>query len=181
MNSSRPQFRPLIGSALLISALALAACSTVPETTQLAPSGMQISSSATKQAPSSAPESPASFSVMTMLSQLTGKNEVPPNASAGTGSVDARYNTRSNLLSWTITYRGLTGPLTGAHLHGPAAAGQNAGVVVPFTGSIESPIVGSTTLTPSQAADLMAGKWYVNLHTAAYPGGEIRGQVTLQP
>ena len=60
---------------------------------------------------------------------------------------------------------------------GRAAAGANAGVVVPFTGSLDSPISGSATLTDAQVADLKAGKWYVNLHTAASPGGEIRGQV----
>ena len=61
--------------------------------------------------------------------------------------------------------------------HGPAAAGAYAGVALGFTGSVESPIKGSATLTPAQASDLLAGKWYVNLHTAANPGGEVRGQV----
>jgi hypothetical protein len=65
------------------------------------------------------------------------------------------------------------------HFHGPAAAGANAGVALGFTGSVESPIKGSATLTPAQLADLTAGKWYVNLHTAANPGGEVRGQVML--
>jgi hypothetical protein len=50
-------------------------------------------------------------------------------------------------------------------------------VALGFSGSVESPIKGSATLTPAQVADLMAGKWYVNLHTAASPGGEVRGQV----
>ncbi len=71
----------------------------------------------------------------------------------------------------------MTGPVTAGHFHGPAAAGANAGVVVPFAGSLASPITGSATLTDAQIADLKAGKWYVNLHTAANPGGEIRGQV----
>ena len=71
----------------------------------------------------------------------------------------------------------MTGPVTAGHFHGPAAAGANAGVVVPFAGSLASPITGSATLTDPQIADLKAGKWYVNLHTAANPGGEIRGQV----
>ena len=80
-----------------------------------------------------------------------------------------------------MTYSGLTGPVTGGHFHGPALAGQNAGVVVPFAAGLVSPITGSATLTPTQVADLSAGKWYVNLHTAANPGGEIRGQVTVRP
>jgi hypothetical protein len=59
--------------------------------------------------------------------------------------------------------------------------GENAGVVVPMTGSLTSPIRGKATLTAAQAADLMAGKWYVNLHTAANPNGEIRGQFPAPP
>jgi hypothetical protein len=60
-------------------------------------------------------------------------------------------------------------------------AGANAGVVVPITGPLVSPIKGSAVLTAAQAADLMAGKWYVNVHTAANPGGEVRGQVASAP
>jgi hypothetical protein len=67
-----------------------------------------------------------------------------------------------------------------AHFHGPAEVGKNAPVVIfistkgaPFT----SPFSGSATLTDAQAADLMAGMWYANIHTPANPGGEVRGQV----
>jgi hypothetical protein len=63
-----------------------------------------------------------------------------------------------------------------AHFHGPAEPGKNAGVAVPIPGTA-SPMNGSATLTDAQAADLMAGKWYVNVHTAENKGGEIRGQV----
>jgi hypothetical protein len=67
-----------------------------------------------------------------------------------------------------------------AHFHGPAGKGENAGVQVWLTkqGSpAESPITGQATLTPEQAKDFSAGKWYVNLHTKEHPAGEIRGQV----
>ena len=109
--------------------------------------------------------------------KLSGANEVPANASAGSGMLDASFDKQTNVLTWTVTYAGLTGPVKAGHFHGPAAAGANAGVALGFTGSVESPIKGSATLTPAQVADLMAGKWYVNLHTAANPGGEMRGQV----
>ena len=112
---------------------------------------------------------------------LSGTAEVPPNASTGKGMAEATLNKETNLLRWTITYSGLTGPVSAGHFHGPAMAGQNAGVVVPFKGGTASPIEGEATLTPQQAADLMAGKWYANLHTAAHPGGEIRGQITPSP
>lgn len=111
----------------------------------------------------------------TMTVPLTGANEVPPNASTGTGT--AKVSLDGTVLKWTVTYSGTTGPVTAGHFHGPAMPGANAGVVVPFPGPISSPITGTTTLTAAQVADLKAGLWYVNLHTAANPGGELRGQV----
>ena len=83
----------------------------------------------------------------------------------------------SKKLTWKGSYTGLTGPATAAHFHGPAETGKNAGVAVPIAPAT-SPLEGSATLTDAQAADLMAGKWYVNVHTAANKGGEIRGQLT---
>ena len=80
------------------------------------------------------------------------------------------------MLNWRMSYSGLTGPATMAHIHGPAIPGTNAGVVVPFP-TAASPNEGQATLSPAQVADLMAGKWYVNVHTQRYPGGEIRGQL----
>jgi hypothetical protein len=109
---------------------------------------------------------------------LDGKSEVPPNTSAGTGTADINYDPATKKLSWTLTYSGLSGPATAAHFHGPAEAGKNAGVAVAIPNATKSPTEGSATLTAAQAADLEAGKYYVNVHTAANPGGEIRGQVT---
>jgi len=109
---------------------------------------------------------------------LNGKSEVPPNASAGTGTADIDYDPASKKLSWKLTYSGLSGPAKAAHFHGPAEPGKNAGVVAAIPGATSSPAEGSATLTDAQAADLEAGKLYVNVHTEANPGGEIRGQVT---
>src|SRR5258708_40003769 len=80
-------------------------------------------------------------------------------------------------MTWTLTYSGLSAPATAAHFHGPAEPGKNAGVKVPIPNATASPAQGSATLPDEQAADLMAGQYYVNVHTAANPGGEIRGQV----
>jgi hypothetical protein len=110
-----------------------------------------------------------------MTIALNGANEVPPKSPAGTGT--AKVTLEGNVLKWTVTYEGMTGPVTAAHFHGPAAAGSNAGVVVPFVPPLASPITGTVNLTAAQVADLQAGLWYINLHTAANPGGEIRGQV----
>ena len=109
---------------------------------------------------------------------LNGKSEVPPTASTGTGTADIDYDPATKKLSWKLTYTGLTGSATAAHFHGPAAAGENGKVEVAIPGATSSPSEGSATLTDAQAADLEAGKLYVNVHTAANPAGEIRGQVT---
>jgi hypothetical protein len=112
--------------------------------------------------------------------KLSGANEVPPNGSSGTGTVEATLNKDTNQLSWRVVYGGLSGPATAAHFHGPAVAGQNAGVILGFK-SAESPIQGEATITPAQAADVLAGRWYVNVHSRANPGGEIRAQVVPTP
>jgi len=98
-------------------------------------------------------------------------------ASSGKGTARLLMIPGTHVLTYTVTYEGLTGPAAAAHIHGPAAPGENAPPVVPFA-SAASPITGTATLTDAQAADLAAGKWYVNVHTAANRGGEIRGQIT---
>ena len=107
---------------------------------------------------------------------MNAASEVPPNMTRGSGLAEAWLNRDTNVLKYKIVYSGLSGPATAAHFHGPAAAGANAGVVLPFANAA-SPIEGQATLTPAQAADLSAGKWYANIHTAANPAGEIRGQM----
>jgi transcription elongation factor len=114
-----------------------------------------------------------------MTAQLAGSSEVPAVMSAGTGTVAANLDAAGVVLSWTVTFSGLSGPVTAAHFHGPAVPGKNASVVVPITGQLTSPISGSTMLTPAQVLELKSGQWYFNLHTAANPGGEIRGQVVV--
>jgi hypothetical protein len=111
---------------------------------------------------------------------LTGSKEVPPVETAGKGVANLTYDPATRVITWTITYSGMSGPVTMAHFHGPAAKGENAGVQIWLTqqGSpAENPIKGQATLTAEQAKDFSAGKWYVNLHTKDHPGGEIRGLV----
>jgi len=108
---------------------------------------------------------------------LSTAQEVPPVSGGGTGTAEIQLNNNTNVLSWKVTYSGLSGPATAAHIHGPAAPGANAGVVIPFTAVGAQPVVGQATVTQAQVGDLAAGLWYVNVHTAANPGGEIRGQL----
>jgi hypothetical protein len=122
--------------------------------------------------------SAASAAMLNFHATMDGKSEVPPTASTGSGDALATLDTSSKQLSYTITFMGLSGPAAAAHFHGPAAPGANAGVAVAIGGaSPTSPVTGSVTLTDAQMADLQAGKWYVNVHTAANKGGEIRGQM----
>jgi Cu/Zn superoxide dismutase len=118
----------------------------------------------------------ASAEIVKLQAELKGSNEVPPNTSSGSGKAEAAFDTDTKVLTYTVTYANLTGPALGAHFHGPGESGKNAGIALPFK-SAQSPIQGSATLTETQAADLLAGKWYANIHTAANPGGELRGQM----
>jgi hypothetical protein len=111
-----------------------------------------------------------------LKADLKGGNEVPPINVAGTGQVTATFDPATRKLSWKGTLANLTAPPTMAHFHGPAEATKNAGiqVAIPNPGASFS---GEATLTELQSRDLLAGMWYVNIHTAAFPAGEVRGQL----
>lgn len=113
---------------------------------------------------------------MKMMTELSGSEEVPPVETSATGMTDIMYNSENGMLTWTLEYSGLSGDATAAHFHGPADEGENAPPVVPIE-EFASGSEGSAEITAEQAEQMMAGKWYVNVHTAANPGGEIRGQV----
>jgi CHRD domain len=123
---------------------------------------------------------PAASNMVAFTTQLRGANEVPPAASPGNGSVDAAFNKDTMQLRWKVTYAGMTGQATAGHFHGPAAVGANAGVALGWTNPITTGMQGSATLTSQQAADLIAGRWYANIHSAAFPGGELRGQMVVR-
>jgi hypothetical protein len=165
----------LAASAALLGILALAACGHGHDNSKepmSGPGGMNSGTKGTTQ--TAAAMAPAHWTAA-----LDGKSEVPPTASAGTAKADVTYDPATKMLTWTVTYQGLTGPAQAAHFHGPAAPGANAGVQVDIGKmGLPSPMHGSATLTAQQESDLMAGMWYINIHTAKYPNGEIRGQVT---
>jgi hypothetical protein len=81
-------------------------------------------------------------------------------------------------LTWKLTWKHLSGPVTAAHIH-MGKKGVNGGILVTLCpSSCTSPETGTSVVTAAIIADMKARKTYVNLHTALNPGGEIRGQIT---
>ncbi len=113
---------------------------------------------------------------------LSGGAEVPANPSPAHGLMEGTFDTDTNTLEWTVTYSGLTTPPIGAHFHGPVSylgltPEENAPIQVGTPGSLTSPFHGVARIDDAQAKDLRDGRWYFNLHSKQYPGGEIRGAV----
>lgn len=115
---------------------------------------------------------------MDVMATLSGASEVPANPSTASGKAVGTFNDDTKELELTITYQGLTP--TAWHIH-KAAAGSNGSVVHDFGNTFMSPFVFKKSLTAEQEADLKAGLYYVNIHSATYKGGEIRGQLSVAP
>jgi CHRD domain len=108
------------------------------------------------------------------MAMLSGASEVPASGSTATGMLDAVYTPSTKTLAYTFTFSGTTP--TAAHIH-KAAAGVNGGVAFDFGSTISNGMKGTFTLTAEQETDLMASMFYVNVHSAKTPSGEIRGQL----
>ncbi len=134
----------------------------------------------------------AAFSLTTLTAEAAtikwtathqGAQEVLPVATTASGSAVGTIDTDTRLLDWEIMWSGITSTVLGLHFHSPAPPGTNADVVVD-NGALSgfgSPNVGSTTITSAQIADLLNGHFCINLHTADYSSGELRGQVNPIP
>lgn len=109
---------------------------------------------------------------------LDAAQEVPPNASAGGGFGIVRVDAATSTVRIFANYFGLSGAPTAAHMH-QGAVGINGPIIVPLAAGPGGTFTGNGTLTPAQLATLVANGMYLNVHTAANPGGEIRGQVVL--
>ena len=122
----------------------------------------------------------ASAATVKYHATLTPQAEVPPTNSTGTGEVTVSLDTGTHEITYDLTFSGFSSDVTAAHIHGPAEAGKNAGVVVPFGTNPKSPVHGTAKLTPEQEQQLQAGLMYVNVHSKNHPSGAIRGQLTAQ-
>jgi len=107
---------------------------------------------------------------------LEGAQEPPPLAVTGTGSGTATVDTVAKTITLNVTFSGATGAITSAHLHGPAARGSAAGIKIALT-DLTSPISEVLSYNVADENDLLSGQWYLNLHTTANPGGELRAQL----
>lgn len=118
--------------------------------------------------------SAAQAEMMKFHADMTAGDATPPSDSKGKGTADVTVDTDAKKVMWTVKIDDLTGDATAAHIHGPAAKGEKAAPEIDLSKAIMS---GSAAITDAQVADIKAGKTYVNVHTAKFPDGEIRGQL----
>jgi hypothetical protein len=126
---------------------------------------------------------PAAHAAMLFTTTLLGTNEVPPTGSPGTGVGTVLLNDAQTMITVDESWSGLTTPANASHIHCCALPGTNAAVLFPFAGvpAATSGAIPEQTfaITPAQVASLEAGLMYMNVHSTAFPGGEIRGQLAL--
>lgn len=126
----------------------------------------------------------AAAATFSLFAKIDGVQAGTSSGGSGTGVMD--YDDGTNTLKWNISFSGLEAGTTAAHFHGPAAPGMNAGiqVTIPLGASANMTsgnLLGSATITDAQAADLLSKLWYINIHSAKFGSGEIRGQVEVVP
>jgi len=116
---------------------------------------------------------------------MSGSQVVPAKTVSAVGNFDIDYNQSTRTLSYSVLWSSLSGPITGFHIHGSSGRGVNAPVLQGFIGypTTQSGIYKGSVLIDGvvfKEEDLSAGKYYINIHTMANPGGEIRGQIEFQ-
>jgi hypothetical protein len=122
------------------------------------------------------PSASAEAAQMVFSATLSGASETPPVSTSATGTATLTVNADKKGGTLNLTYQGLSGAITGSHIHGPADPGVSANVLISL--DITKLSSQTITLTDEQFGFLNAGKLYVNIHTASNPNGEIRGQLT---
>jgi hypothetical protein len=113
----------------------------------------------------------------TWSAKLTAAAEVPKQAVKDTAATGTFTGTlKGSTLTFTLTFSKLTGPATQAHIH-IGRKGVAGNVAVALCTPCKSPATGIVTITPAMLGDFAKHALYVNVHTAANPSGEIRGQI----
>ena len=114
---------------------------------------------------------------ISLVAYLTGRAAVPANDGSAFGQAQFTYDSDTRRLDYVVTYDGL--PAAQVEIHGPADAGQNGPMLIPFP-TPESPVSGAVILSRAQSRGLLDGKLYVDVHSEGYAKGEIRGQIERQ-
>ena len=130
---------------------------------------------------SAGPASAETIEFQAMLDQDQAVPAPTPVPEAG-GRAYVTLETDSSEIAWEIEYYALSGDLVAIHFHGPAGPGETGDIAVAIdnTSEMAGKLTGSAQVTAEQAQQLMDGLWYVNIHTATNPAGEIRGQLIKQ-
>ncbi len=151
-------------AAMLVSSMSMAACTATGSVTTNPTASPSVSPSATTQ--------------LMFSGNLTGAQETPAVVTNATGTVTVSLSDDQKTATLNLSFQGLSSDQTGAHIHGPAAVGASAPVLISLAnGQITNFVV---SLTPEQLGFLKAGQLYVNVHTANNPNGEIRAQLTVK-
>lgn len=123
----------------------------------------------------------ASAEILHFRAKLGPPLETPVSQRRAEGLAELTLDTESKLLSWKVSYSGLSGPLIGAHFRAPPEPGSSADATLPMAPPLANPVVSSRRLNDIQIGDLRAGLWSVNLLTAKNPHGEIHGDLERAP
>ena len=108
------------------------------------------------------------------VAQLSGTNAIPSNSSSANGMLNGIYNSKAQTFNFTLNYTGINPALWNIH---QGAAGENGPILFALGNIYPSPYTGSITLSSAQLAALNAGLLYLNIVSAGFPDGEIRGQI----
>lgn len=121
--------------------------------------------------------------VWQFMAHMDGLQENPPNGSPGFGMAMGTVDDVTGAVTLTGDYNSLSANVIAAHIHGLAAPGSNAGVILGLshTGGTSGTLTGNGTLSAANVAGMLNGLTYVNVHSQAIPGGEIRGQIRIVP
>jgi hypothetical protein len=115
---------------------------------------------------------------ISFYADLSADEESAVTESPGVGRAEFVLDRATLNLAWRVTFRDLTSPATGVHVHGPQTPGGEAGILIDLAPqAVKSGVTGSVVLNDGWLSYLVQDRMYVNLHTTTYPAGELRGSI----